>query len=209
MKLGLLADIHECLPNLEAALEWLAAQRVEQIVFLGDLCETGRHLGPAAAMLRAVGAVGVFGNHDMGLVVEPEPALRARFPADALAYLDTLGGVLSLDDCRFSHVQAWMDPRDWSQPWYLHDPPRSREQILRNLDAAAERILFQGHYHKWLVADRRGPRAWNCECPIQLVAPERFVVIVDAVLGGWCATYDTATGWLVPRRVGPVYEPGS
>jgi hypothetical protein len=208
MRLGLLADVHECLPNLEAALARLAAEGVERIVFLGDLCETGRHLGGAAAMLRAAGAVGVFGNHDMGLVVEPDPEFRARFDPAGLAYLDSLADVLVLEECRFSHVQAWMDPRDWRQPWYLHDAPESAEEVTRCLEAAPQRVQFQGHYHRWLVADRHGRRRWAGESAIELDPAERFVVVVDAVLGGWCGIYDTSTGRLTPHRIGPAHLPG-
>ncbi len=209
MILGILADIHECLPNLAAALACLAAQRVDRIIFLGDLCETGRHLRPAVDKLRDAGAVGVFGNHDMGLIVDPDPEFRAKFDDVSLAYLDGLADALVVEDCRFSHVQTWMSPRDFDQPWYLHGPPETPELIARNFAAVPERVLFQGHYHCWLASDRHGPRPWAAESPITLDPDERHIVLVDAVLGGWCSTFETDTARLVPHRIGPEIAPGT
>ena len=208
MKLGLLADLHECLPNLEAALERLAAEPIDRLVLLGDIVETGRHIDAVVDRLENSGAIGVWGNHDMGLAIEPDEQVRSWFSAKVVDFFARLRGRLVLADCHFSHAPSFMDPADWEQPWYTGERPTEPEMIERALSAVPERVQFLGHYHTWMTATCAGPLEWSGRSPINLSQPGRYQVVVDAVLGGWCATYDTDTGWLVPLRIGPKIEPG-
>ncbi len=60
MRLGILADIHEDLVHLRAALERFQQERVDRVVVLGDILCTGEGLRPTVALLRSVDAVGVW-----------------------------------------------------------------------------------------------------------------------------------------------------
>lgn len=209
MKLGIVADVHECLPNLNAALERLARERVDRTIFLGDLCETGQLLSEVVDLMERYHVEGVFGNHDMGLIVDPDPDFRARFPRRVLAFLDRLNDRLAIADCEFCHAQAWMDPRDFLQPWYLNGPPTCPDLLARNFEATSARVLFQAHYHRWLHGTPSGRTSWSGEHAITLAPPGRHLVLVHAVLDGWCASYSTETAVLVPIRVGPAYPAGA
>jgi predicted phosphodiesterase len=80
MRLGILADIHEDVPKLTLALQRLGRAGVRQVVLLGDLVDTGRHLQATVALLAEAGAVGVWGNHDLGLCHEPEEPFEGGTP---------------------------------------------------------------------------------------------------------------------------------
>jgi predicted phosphodiesterase len=71
MKLGILADVHEHVENLREALEVLRQQGADRFVVLGDVFETGKRLEETIGLLREVNAVGVWGNHDVGLCLAP------------------------------------------------------------------------------------------------------------------------------------------
>jgi hypothetical protein len=68
--------------------------------------------------------------------------------------------------------------------------------------AIDHRLLFVGHYHRWWAASEEGSLNWKGEGPLELAANRRYFVVVDAVLGGWCAWLDTDTGVLLPIRIG-------
>lgn len=208
MLLGLIADIHECFPNLDAAIERLRAESVDQIVLLGDIAETGKRLAAIVSRLRALPHVGVWGNHDMGLCIDPPDDFRASFGPEIMDYFGTLTGQLAIDDCLFSHAQSWMDPADWSQPWYLHPAPDDPEMCARCLGTTDRRIQFLGHYHRWMVTNAEGRLQWDGQSPMLLPRPAGYVVVVDALLGGWCATYETDSCVLTPLRIGPSFDPG-
>ena len=67
MKIGILADIHEDIDSLAAALALLEQEAVDRLIVLGDLFDTGKRIGESVALLCAAGVVGVWGNHDLGL----------------------------------------------------------------------------------------------------------------------------------------------
>lgn len=60
MKIGLLADIHEHVEHLEAALRVLERQAVDRVVVLGDIVETGKRIEATTRLLSQAGASGVF-----------------------------------------------------------------------------------------------------------------------------------------------------
>jgi hypothetical protein len=62
-------------------------------------------------------------------------------------------------------------------------------------------LIFVGHYHCWWAATPQGSLNWAGDRPLELAANQRYFVIVNAVLGGWCAWLDTDLGVLVPLRI--------
>lgn len=201
MKLGILADIHEATGQLREAIDRLRDAGAERLVLLGDVFENGRALDETIAILEGAHVTGVFGNHELGMCIDPCPELRHRYAGPVLDYFGTLRGRHEEGDCLFTHAQAWMDPADIEQPWYLHGPPDTPEVLARNFAATDKRVLFQGHYHRWLAATPEGVLPWRGEGPLVLEPGRRYLVVVHAVLDGWCACYDTATGELLPVRL--------
>jgi len=70
MRIGILADIHEAIESLERALAEFRRRQVDLVLSLGDACDLFSPVGRASevvALLKGASAVGVWGNHDVGL----------------------------------------------------------------------------------------------------------------------------------------------
>jgi predicted phosphodiesterase len=198
MRLGLLADIHEDVDMLTAAIARLRREGVDRLVVLGDVFETGRRIEETVAVLAEAGTVGVWGNHDLGLCHEVEDWTRERFGGSVLEYFASLRPSLILGDCHISHVQPWLDPHVATEFYETGGAPNTAEQAARCLDCRPERFILVGHFHRWSIASRDGPRSWDWISPFRFEPGERYVIAAGAVMDGYCALVDDVEGCLVP-----------
>jgi Calcineurin-like phosphoesterase superfamily domain len=215
MKLGILADIHEDLVYLRRALDVLRDHGADRLIVLGDVFELGHRLDATVELLDEVGAVGVWGNHDFGLCRDPHEDLRRRFSEKTMEFMGRLRPRLEVEGCLFVHVEPWLDPERIEDLWYFDDEPWYRgstqevgERLTRNFDATPHRLTFIGHYHRWLLATPQEILPWEGGGPVVLEPDRRHLVIVNAVVEGWCALFDTETNRLLPfdlreRLLGP------
>jgi predicted phosphodiesterase len=200
MKIGILADIHERTEPLRAAIKTLRDHRVEQVVMLGDVFETGQRIRETIELLRDVNAIGVWGNHELGLS-NPDPKIVARYDADIIEFFGSLKPHLELEDILFSHGIPTWDPMD-PAGYYLNDPPWEPGSLEPMFATLRHRLFLTGHYHRWYVATPRRPMQWDGTRPIVFDPAERYFVVVNGILNGWCAILDTKTGEFTPRFVG-------
>jgi predicted phosphodiesterase len=201
MLLGLLADIHEAVEPLREALDLFARHRMDAILHVGDICKMHHHLDDTVALLHGAGVAGVWGNHDFGLCRDATDEMRRRFSSGVIAYMSTLQPTLVREDCLFTHVEPWLDANDLLQLWYFEGLPDTREKLARSFAAVSQRVLFSGHLHAWFLASLDGQVPWDGSTPVRLAPPGRYLVILDALVRGHCALYDTTTGDLVPLSV--------
>ncbi|MCI0462341.1 MAG: metallophosphoesterase [Gemmataceae bacterium] len=200
MRIGILADIHEDVEALRLALERLRQGGAEQFVVLGDVFDTGKRVQQAVALLAEAGAVGVWGNHELGLCHEPEPGVRRRYAGPVLDYLATLRPRLELHGCLFTHGLPCWDATD-PAVYYLGARPEEPEAIAQAVAAGGEEITFVGHFHRWLAVMPGGCLPWAGATPLHLRRGERWLVVVAAVCDGWCALFDTESRVLEPKRL--------
>jgi predicted phosphodiesterase len=145
MQIGIVADIHEAIEPLRHALAEFRSRGVEVVINLGDACDTFTPVGRSSdvvALLRGAGAVGVWGNHDVGLCNQVSDKVRPDTDPAVLAYME---------DCRFSHIEPWLDATRVENLWYFDGAPDTPEKAARSFTAVPERFLFVGHFHRWLV----------------------------------------------------------
>ena len=197
MKLGLLTDIHEHVEFLRLALARFERQRVDQIVVIGDIFETGARIEETCRLLADAGAIGVWGNHDFGLCSNPEAATWARYPRSILDFMTTLRPRQEIAGCYFTHVEPWLDPENVTDLWYFDGPPDDEQKLARIFQAVPNRHIFAGHFHQWLIATPERILGWLGYNPIVL-DPGRFFVVVGALCLGRSATFDAETCELVP-----------
>ena len=200
MRLGLIADIHEQVEFLRAALEGCRQEQVDRVIVLGDVFETGARIEETCHLLAEAQAVGVWGNHDFGLCDSPSDKIRAKYPAAVVEYMTTLRPRLELAGCYFAHVEPWLDPEDIADLWFFEGPPDSDGRLKQIFDAVPNRLMFAGHYHRWLLATPGGVTEWQGEGPVRLTNG-RYFVGVHALLEGQYAIFDTETSELVPCEV--------
>lgn len=199
MRIGLLADIHEDVDALHESLAVLRRENVHQTVVLGDLFYGGQRIEETAALLIEAGAVGVWGNHDLGLCHEPNPQFLARYPGWVFDFLRTLGPQREVGGCRISHGLPHWDATD-PAVYYLADRPETPTGLANSFAASDCRVTFVGHFHRWLLATPEGILPWKGSESVFLSLQRRYLVVVAAVCEGWCAVYDTESGQLVPHR---------
>src|SRR5437870_10913486 len=135
MRLGLLADIHEQTQPLLKAIAVLQRHGADRFVVLGDVFETGKRVAEVVDLLLQVEAVGVWGNHDVGLCFDPSDAVCERYSAAVLRFMGSLQPRLEIDGCLFTHVEPWLDPYLVEGLWYFHGPPDSPEKLARSFAA--------------------------------------------------------------------------
>jgi hypothetical protein len=191
---GLLADIHENVEFLAAALEQFARRGVERVIVLGDVFETGKRLEETTRLLASVQAEGVWGNHDYGLSFEPRDDVLARFSAGCMAFMTALRPTLEFEDCLVTHVEPWRAAEDICDLW-------SFERVDSNHLSFSERphrLMLHGHHHRWKASTPDGPVAWDCFRPLNLDPSLRYLIQVGAVCDGRCGVLDTGSNRLTP-----------
>lgn len=199
MKLGLVTDIHESVELLDSALSRFRKEAVDQVVVIGDIFEMGERIEETCALLAAVDAVGVWGNHDFGLCVEPDDAIRRRYSPVVLDWMTSLHPRLEIEECCFTHVEPWLDPEKVEDLWYFDGVPDTPAKLNRIFNAGSHRLMFAGHFHQWLLATPDGITDWRGECRISL-ASGRYYAVIGALCDGYSAILDSATWELVPIR---------
>lgn len=197
MKLGLLTDIHEDVKRLRTALNLFSQEGVDQVVVLGDLMLVGEQIDETCRLLHEAGAIGVWGNHDLGLCHDVDDVVRTKFPAAVLDFMSTLRPRLNVGECHFTHVEPWLDPEDPAEINYYEGPPDQPSKLARIFDSSSQRLLFAGHYHRWMLATPTKIDAWTGQQPRRLNGGRYFIVIGALCLGHF-ATLDTDTAELIP-----------
>jgi hypothetical protein len=204
MLLGLVTDIHNHLAELAHALRLFRAYGVEQVVTLGDTCDpfaAFRGEEEVVTLLRAVGAIGVWGNHDMTLCRDVTTKVRANYAPSVLDFMGTLQPRLVIADCHCSHEEASIDPFDLLEMWTFWEGPLDLQARARlGFAATPERVQFVGHYHRWWAGSENEDLDWSGLEAITLAPERRYFVVLAAVAEGWCALYDTTSGLLRPLR---------
>jgi predicted phosphodiesterase len=206
MLLGIVTDIHNETSTLRRALAEFEARGVDQVVSLGDACDCfSTEAGQAAevaSLLQGAGAIGVWGNHDIGLCYRVSDQIRQMTDAATLEYLAGMKPTLQLGDCHFSHVEPWLDACKVEDLWYYEGPPDTAEKASRSFAAVPQRYVFVGHLHRWLVMTPAGRVECDGEAAIVLNEAARYLVAVAPVVSGWCATFETGSSLLTPIRCG-------
>ncbi len=203
MRIGIVADIHEAVEALERALSLFHREGVDVVVSLGDACDSYRASGnpvQVAALLREAGAIGVWGNHDVGLSYEVSDQLRQKADPAFLEYMAGMQPHLTIENCRFSHVEPWLDARKIDDLWYFDGPPDTAEKATRSFAAVPERHLFVGHFHRWLAMTPTRRVEWFGERPLNLAEEPRSLVVIGPAFKGWCAIFETETALLTPHQ---------
>jgi len=163
MRIGLISDIHGNLLALEAVLEALEEERIDQIICLGDVA-VGPFAGETAKRIRQLGCPTIRGNWD-DWMAGGEPPCRggevcrmllemgsfwsAQLDADDLAFLAGLQETLELElgDGR-NAVIFHGSPRSFNEPILGGTPTEELEHMLGPLEAP---IMIAGHTHVQMV----------------------------------------------------------
>ena len=148
MRIALLSDIHANLAALEAVVADLPA--VDEVWVLGDTVGYGPQPNEVIAMLQAMGARSVLGNHD-GAAIGCVDA--APFNPDARAAIDWTATVL--DENSRAYIATLPEVRVDRAMTAVHGSPRdpiweyitSASIAAANFSAFSSRLCLFGHTH--------------------------------------------------------------
>lgn len=204
MRIGIITDVHDDTERLSRALAALRADGVDAIVSLGDTSDLHgkwQNVDGVAALLKQYGVVGVWGNHDHGLCRDVSDEAKAKFGADALAFMATMHPRLVLGECHFTHVEPWLDPEKVEDLWLCHGPPDEPERLARSFAAFGQRVAFTGHFHHWRAMDESERLDWDGTTPLRFEGDKRYLVVVGPLFAGAFATVDTDSWVLNPQQL--------
>ncbi len=198
LKIGLLTDIHEAVEFAEKAIRRLRKFHVDEIICLGDFCETGKRLDATCELLMAEGIRSVWGNHDFGLCEDARNGVAIEYSQVVVDFAKTVQPKIQLGDILFSHVEPWLNAEAFADLWYFDGIPDTAVKQSRIFANQGWSIAFGGHYHRWLSLDAaKGIMPWSGNEPLEL-SPGRFFVVINACMGGHFALFDTESRWLTP-----------
>jgi len=160
-RIGLIGDVHAEHRFLDAALNFLHAQRVDAIVCTGDLADGEGSVDACCRLLEEADALVVAGNHDRWLMQDrvrdlPLAHRRSETSEDALAFLAGLPASRRLStvngDVLLCHGMADNDLR---KVW----PGTSRMALERSpeldriIATGDTRLVLNGHMHYRVIVN--------------------------------------------------------
>ncbi len=202
VRLGILADIHEHVEFLRAALERCTAAGATEFVDLGDVFKDGRRIDETVNLLRSRQTRGVWGNHDFGLCHQPDERVVTRYAPETCRWLAGYRARLKIEGVLFQHIMPHRNPHLLEDLWQGGaDFPDTPEKGTPCFAGGDWRVCLIGHYHRWLVTTPEGRRHWDGTTVLDLRGPERLLVVIDAIENGSCAVLDTDRWTLEPMRL--------
>lgn len=164
-RIAVIADIHGNVPALEAVLEDLRDQGVDEVLVGGDLVGRGPQGSAVTRRIRELRWPAIGGNHEDYLLafrrgevpdswLEEEEWAASRWMAaelddDDVAYLKALPFDLVRGDLRLVHGTPRSN-REGIGPW------TGEEEVTAHFDRVAESVLVCAHTHRPLVHELAG-----------------------------------------------------
>jgi diadenosine tetraphosphatase ApaH/serine/threonine PP2A family protein phosphatase len=216
MRFAAIADIHGNCLALEAVLADISAQRITDIVNLGDHLSGPLEAGRTADLLMSLDLVSISGNHDRYLIEHALGEMHS-WEADAYAQLSEahLDWLRSLpfscvwnDEVYLCHATPQDDNRYWlesvSADGILHLKPLA--EIAALADGVAQPLILCGHSHipraVRLSDGRMIVNPGSVGCPAyDDVTPHFHKVEAATPLASYAVLEKVAAGWQVDFRL--------
>lgn len=200
MRIGLLADIHGDTKNLSRAIDCFHECEIDRLILLGDIICDASHADETVAILQGRDLVGVWGNHELGLCVDPEEEVVRQYSASVRRFFGTLRSGHVLGDMYFSHTFPTEDATDVLS-YYVGRPDEDSRFVENCFKTLPHRIMACGHFHRWFAATPAGQLAWDGVQTLKLDLSERYFLIIGAVMMGFAAILDDRESVLIPIRL--------
>ena len=152
MKIAVMSDIHGNLEALDAVLEDISSQRIEEIVCIGDLIGYGPNPEEVIQKIRRIAVCCTMGNHELGILFKLErkwfnPKVRKNLSlTEGLLSPGSLDFIAGLPNTHTLHDNLFVHgfPPD-SVKTYLFE--KDTEEIARWFQTPGPKLTFVGHTH--------------------------------------------------------------
>jgi diadenosine tetraphosphatase ApaH/serine/threonine PP2A family protein phosphatase len=181
---AILSDIHANLEALEAVLEDIAVQQVDEIFCLGDVFGYGPNPVECLDLVWASCRLTLLGNFDQATLFDPDGFETAHAARTAILWhrdlLETSSGTPESRERRWRYLTDWPRQHHEEGVLFVHGSPRNPlneyffpEDIYnpRKMDAnfaLIERCCFQGHTHVPGVFTREAEGTYSFFAPEEL-----------------------------------------
>lgn len=179
--IALIADAHGHVDILSRALGACRAERVDALVFLGDLIDRRDQADACVDALQGWCAFGVYGNHEHELIAAIANGEGAGLKRATVEFFQSLQPRLVVGDVCFLHDELEGATNDPVQHFFrrVEMPPRWDYHIV-----------FAGHTHHRAAVSDRGPL--DTAHDISLDAARRYAINPGALVGGKFAIWERA-----------------
>jgi predicted phosphodiesterase len=194
-RVGLISDSHGNLEATAKALDVLLSQGCDQVIHLGDFCDTNRreHIQDICRLLMQSEVATVKGNNDY-LIELSLSYLTGKEYNDTRWLYEFLKEVplnMVVNDICFAHSF----PFNYLRAFYEPIDVGSSERALLLFGQMPHRILFCGHSHSPVFFHLSAPnRVDRKEAPLRkklsLDPSDRYIFIVGSADDGECAVFD-------------------
>jgi len=158
-RFGVLGDIHAEDERLATALVLFAAQRCDQVLFVGDIVDGPGDVERCVTMLRVAKAIGVRGNHERWLLDDTMRTLRHAHHRHALLmtnveFFEALPATHTITTPRGPMLLCHGVADDDMQRLREHDEGyalQSNTALVGVMRAAQHALLLGGHTHQRTV----------------------------------------------------------
>jgi predicted phosphodiesterase len=159
-RVAVLADVHGNIPALEAVIEDIAAQRIDEVLVGGDLVGRGPQGSRVIERILGLGWPSVRGNHEDYLLTFRRGEVPSDWlEADEWSASRWMAADLTDDDARYIEALPFsLKSRHIPQLHLVHASPRSnndgigpwssQRSIRRHWDSIAESVLVCAHTHR-------------------------------------------------------------
>jgi putative phosphoesterase len=194
-RLGLISDSHGNFPATEEAINILMDRGCEQVIHLGDFCDTNRRdrLEDIVRLFQKRGVIAVKGNNDyfIELALASGSVVGCSDQGCMYEFIKEVPMKVVMDDICFAHSF----PFDYLRSFYEPIDVGSTERAFFLFHQMSYRILFCGHSHTPVYF-----RLSDSEGVLREVAPpgkkllleptSRYIFVVGSSDEGECAIFD-------------------
>ena len=186
MRYAIFSDVHSNLEAFERAVNFLDDNKVDAIIFLGDIVGYGADPNQAIALLKSLNATCIAGNHDWAAVNKFDVAYFNSFAREAIewtkrqltpenkTFLSRLG--LGLQQAGFECVHGDLDyPEEFH---YIF----SADDAYKNFKLMRESTLFVGHSHRqetYILCDDK--ITYNRQTRFKIEDNHKYIINVGSV----------------------------
>ena len=164
MKIAVMSDVHGFSPALQAVLEDIRTQEIEQILVAGDICVGGPDPAGCIQLIREHNCSAVYGNTDRDVLQSNQDSemqwTRSRLSESDVSWLQSLPFSIRMphphageDDSASDLLIVHANPLDVDR--HL-SPNASEREILEIIDGETARTITFGHLHVAYTRDVDG-----------------------------------------------------
>jgi putative phosphoesterase len=194
-RLGLLSDSHGNLEATEKAIDILMNQDCDQVIHLGDFCDTNRreHTKDICRLFLQRKVIAVKGNNDFLIELSLSNLTGKEYTDQRWIYefLKEVPLNIVVNDICFAHSF----PFNYLRAFYEPIDVGSSERASLLFGQMSHRILFCGHSHTPAFFHLRAPNQVDREVAplrqkLSLDPADRYIFIVGSADDGECAVFD-------------------